>query len=236
MTIEVGDIVNLRDRLWRVDGLENDVLTATNIEGGETYQRRFFIPFEEVEQASIRLPDPELSGDPASNKLLIQAYRYSMLHGAAPLLSLQRSSVIPTNYQLAPVVMALKRCDRVRMLIADDVGLGKTIEAGLIAAELIARNLASRILVVCPRNLRDQWREALEYFFHIDARVISSMHRRVLERQLPPGASPWEHYRCLVTSIDYVKREAVKHQVLEVPWDLVIVDRGSSGGQASPER
>ena len=180
-----------------LDSLEGDVLAATNIEGGEIEQRRFFLPFETVRQANIELPNPEILGDPASNKLLIQAYRYSMLHGAAPLLSLQRSSVIPTNYQLVPVVMALKKSNRVRMMIADDVGLGKTIEAGLIVSELMARNLASRILVVCPRNLREQWREALEYFFHIDARVISSMHRRVLERQLPPGASPWEHYRCL---------------------------------------
>ena len=220
----MGDIVELRSRLWRVDSLEGDVIAATNIEGGEIEQRRFFMPFETVHRANIELPNPEILGDPASNKLLIQAYRYSMLHGAAPLLSLQRSSVIPTNYQLVPVVMALKKINRVRMMIADDVGLGKTIEAGLIVSELMARNLASRILVVCPRNLREQWREALEYFFHIDAKIISSMHRRVLERQLPPGASPWEHYRCLVASIDYLKRDPIKHQVLEVPWDLVIVD------------
>jgi superfamily II DNA or RNA helicase len=207
-----------------LDSLEGDVLAATNIEGVEIEQRRFFLPFESVRRANIELPNPEILGEPALNKLLIQAYRYSMLHGAAPLLSLQRSSVIPTNYQLVPVVMALKKSNRVRMMIADDVGLGKTIEAGLIVSELMARNLASRILVVCPRNLREQWREALEYFFHIDARVISSMHRRVLERQLPPGASPWEHYRCLVASIDYVKKDPIKHQVLEVPWDLVIVD------------
>ncbi len=216
--------MELRSRLWRVDSLEGDVLAATNIEGGEIEQRRFFLPFETVRKANIELPNPEILGDPASNKLLIQSYRYSMLHGAAPLLSLQRSSVIPTSYQLVPVVMALEKSNRVRMMIADDVGLGKTIEAGLIVAELMARNLASRILVVCPRNLREQWREALEYFFHIDAWVISSMHRRVLERQLPPGASPWEHYRCLVASIDYVKKDPTKHQVLAIPWDLVIVD------------
>lgn len=224
MDVKVGDIVELRSRLWRVDSLEGNILAATNIEGGEIEQRRFFRQFETYKKASIELPNPEVLGDPASNKLLIQAYRYSMLHGAAPLLSLQRSSVIPTNYQLVPVVMALKKSNRVRMMIADDVGLGKTIEAGLIVSELMARNLVARVLVVCPRNLREQWREALEYFFHIDARVISSMHRRVLERQLPPGASPWEHYRCLVASIDYLKRDPIKHQVLEVPWDLVIVD------------
>jgi superfamily II DNA or RNA helicase len=224
LSLKAGDIVDVRARLWRVDALEGDVLVATNIEGTEIEQRRFFMPIEEVREASIELPNPEVLGDPASNKLLIQAYRYSMLHGAAPLLSLQRSSVIPTNYQLVPVVMALEKSNRVRMLIADDVGLGKTIEAGLIVSELLARNLASRILVVCPRNLREQWREALEYFFHMDARVISSMHRRVLERELPPGASPWDHYRCLVASIDYLKRDPTRHHVLEIPWDLVIVD------------
>lgn len=224
MDLKAGDIVELRSRLWRVDALSGQVLSATNVEGNEIAQRRFFLQFDVPKKANINPPNPQILGDPASNKLLIQAYRYSMLHGAAPLLSLQRSSVIPTNYQLVPVVMALKQSDKVRMMIADDVGLGKTIEAGLIAAELLARNLASRILVVCPRNLREQWREALEYFFHIDAKVISSLHRRGLERQLPPGASPWEHYRCLVASIDYVKNGVVKHQVLEVPWDLVIVD------------
>jgi superfamily II DNA or RNA helicase len=224
LDLRAGDIVELRGRLWRVDAFDDKVLTATKIDGNEIAQGRFFLPFEVPKKASINPPSSEILGDPASNRLLIQACRYSMLHGAAPLLSLQRSSVIPTNYQLVPVVMALKQSNRVRMMNADDVGLGKTIEAGLIAAELLARNLASRILVVCPRNLREQWREALEYFFHIDARVISSLHRRGLERQLPPGASPWEHYRCLVASIDYVKSGVVKHQVLEVPWDLVIVD------------
>jgi len=65
------------------------------------------------------------------NVILIQAYRYSMLHGAAPHLTLQWSRVIPTNYQLVPAVVDLKQSNRVRMMIVDDVGLGKTIEAGL---------------------------------------------------------------------------------------------------------
>lgn len=126
MDLRAGDIVELRYRLWRVDALDDKVLTATNIEGNEIAQRRFFLPFEVPKKASINPPDPEILGDPSSNKLLIQAYRYSMLHGAAPLLSLQRSSVIPTNYQLVPVVMALKQSNRVRMMVANDVGLGKT--------------------------------------------------------------------------------------------------------------
>jgi superfamily II DNA or RNA helicase len=221
---QVGDIVTLRNRLWRVDAFSDDVLTASKIEGGDFGQRRFYFPFEDVRLADLSLPDPNKIGEPALNRLLIQSYRYSLLHGSAPLLSLQRSSVIPTQYQLVPVVMALNESNRVRMLIADDVGLGKTIEAGLIATELVARNLATRILVVCPKNLSEQWREALKYFFQLDARIISSVQRRSLERALPPGASPWEYYHHLIASVDYVKREEIKHQVYDVPWDLVIVD------------
>ena len=222
--IKPGDIVEIRHRLWRVDSTNSEILTATNIDGGESGLKRFYIPFESIKKAHIPLPSTEKIGDSASNNLLTQSFRYSILHGSAPLLSLQRSCVIPTHYQLVPVVMALNKSERVRMLIADDVGLGKTIEAGLITTELMSRNLVSRILIVCPKNLREQWQDALKYYFQIDAEIISSVHRRVLEQRLPPGASPWKHYRHLITSIDYVKKESTKHQVLEVPWDLVIVD------------
>lgn len=224
MTIKTGDIVDIRHRLWRVDSIDNEILTATNIDSGECTRKNFYTPLESIKKAHIPKPPMTDIGDSATNRLLIQSYRYSILHGSAPLLSLQRSCVIPTHYQLVPVIMALNESERVRMLIADDVGLGKTIEAGLIATELISRNLVSRMLIVCPKNLREQWRDALKYFFQIDAEIISSVHRRVLERRLPPGASPWKHYRFLIASVDYVKREATKHQVLEVPWDLVIVD------------
>jgi SNF2 family DNA or RNA helicase len=87
-----------------------------------------------------------------------------MIHGTAPLLSLQRSKAVPEPFQMVPIVMALEM-PRVRLLIADDVGLGKTIEAGLTVLELFARQRASRLLVVCPAMLREQWKDALSYFF-----------------------------------------------------------------------
>jgi superfamily II DNA or RNA helicase len=218
-----GTVVRARSRLWRVDGQEENVLIATSIDGGETERTKFYIPLEDIQPGQLPPPSPDRIGHISAQDLLLRAYRLSLLHGTAPLLSLQRSRVIPKDYQLVPVVMSLEM-ERVRMLLADDVGLGKTIEAGLIVTELLARQRATRLLVIVPASLREQWREALEYFFHIPARIISTRHRREMERELPAGANPWEHYRFLIASVDYAKRPAIKNQILEQEWDVVIVD------------
>ncbi|MBU0491456.1 MAG: DEAD/DEAH box helicase [Chloroflexi bacterium] len=222
-TFDPGTIVTARARLWRVDAQEDIVLTATSIDAGEPEQQRFYLPFEDVQRGHLPGPNPAHLGTIQDQDLFLRAYRLSLIHGSAPLVSLQRSRVIPKDYQLVPVVMALET-PRVRMLLADDVGLGKTIEAGLIITELMARQMATRLLVVCPASLREQWREALDYFFHIPARIISARHRREMERQLPAGANPWETFRALVVSVDYAKQPAIKNQILEQAWDVVVVD------------
>ena len=219
----LGSIVELRSRLWRVDDLQGDVLVATSIDGTPVERRKFYLPFEKIRPGRIEHPSSEIVGNYSAQDLLLRAYRLSMIHGAAPLLSLQRSRVVPVSFQMVPVVMSLEM-PRVRMLIADDVGLGKTIEAGLIVVELFARQRASRLLVVCPAMLREQWKTALNYFFHVDAEIISSSHRRALERQLPPGGNPWEYYPYLIASMDYAKMPEVKAQVLEQNWDIILVD------------
>lgn len=220
-----GTVISARDRLWRVDQQDGEVLTATPIDSGGDRQQRFYLPMEEeINRGKLERPSRETIGTPQAQDLLLRAHRLSMLHGTAPLLSLQRSRVIPKNFQLVPVVMALEMRRRVRMLIADDVGLGKTIEAGLIITELMARQLASRILVVVPASLREQWKEALNYFFHLPVRIISTRHRREMERELPAGASPWEQFPVLITSIDYAKQPRVKNQILEQQWDVALFD------------
>ena len=243
-----GSIIRNRSRLWRVDAREaltpgpspppapphgggrkggrggaGDVLVATPIDGGEAEQTRFYVPCEDIRPGRLESPSPAVVGHPAAQDLLLRAYRLSLLHGTAPLISLQRSRVIPKDYQLVPVVMALE-LPRVRMLIADDVGLGKTVEAGLILTELLARQMAARVLVIVPASLREQWQEALDYFFHLPARIISTRHRREMERELPAGANPWEHYRFLIASVDYAKQPGVKNQILEQRWDVVVID------------
>ena len=221
--IQPGSVVQNRNRLWRVDAMDGNVVTATPLDGNTGDRHRFYTPVENITEGSLEPPDADKIGNPEFQRLLNRAYRLSMLHGTAPLVSLQRSRVIPTEYQLTPVVMALDM-PRVRMLLADDVGLGKTIEAGLITSELMARNKADRILIITPANLREQWREAFNYFFHIDADIISRRHRKAMEKEIPPGTSPWEHFSKLIVSIDYAKQNSVRHEIIDQEWDLVIID------------
>lgn len=221
--LQPGEVIDARNRLWRVDGKNGDVVTVSPLDGRGDEQHQFYTPIEDISEGQVDPPDPTRIGNPELQRLLTRAYRLSMLHGTAPLVSLQRSRVIPTEYQLTPVVMALDM-PRVRLLLADDVGLGKTIEAGLITSELIARNQADRILVITPANLREQWREALNYFFHINADLISRRHRRAMEKTIPPGTSPWGHFSKLIVSIDYAKQSRIRNEILEQEWDLVIID------------
>lgn len=191
-TYSPGTVVENRARLWRVDWQEGDTLTATSIDAGQPEQQKFYIPVEHIVPSQLDKPAADHLGHIQTQELLLRAHRLSLLHGSAPLVSLQRSRVIPKDYQLVPVVVGgtppALETPRVRMLLADDVGLGvggtpPTIEAGLIATELLARQRANRILVVVPASLREQWREALDYFFHIDARIMSSRHRREMEHK-----------------------------------------------------
>lgn len=223
VAMKPGMIIKMRNRLWRVDNINKTELTATSIDGGEVNQRHFYLPFEKVETVERFFPNKNNIGSYSYNKLIIEANRLNLINSTAPFLSLQRSRIIPNQYQLVPLIMSLQM-GRVRLLIADDVGLGKTIEAGLIATEMLARQQIRNILVVCPASIREQWLETLEYFFHIDAKIISSRHRKDLERKMPIGANPWSYHKFLITSLDYAKRPEIKNEILEQNWDLVILD------------
>lgn len=104
----------------------------------------------------------------------------------------------------------------------NDVGTGKTVEAGLILSELLARGRARRVLIVVPANLRDQWRDALDRMFHIDATIVAGHLLPALERRLLPGQSVWAAHDIVIASIDYLKTRT--EEVLSYGWDLVVVD------------
>jgi ERCC4-related helicase len=211
----------MRNRLWRVDNVFETEFSATPIDGRDTYPRRFLSEIEEPTEGSLPLPKPAITSDPSEQDLLLRAFRLSLVHGSAPLAGMQRSRAIPTPYQLVPLLLAVGR-ERVRLLIADDVGVGKTIEMGLVVSEMVARGLVRRALFVVPANLREQTRDALSHFFHIDATIVAGHLLRGLERQLMPGQSVWHAHSFVVVSIDYAKLHP--GEILGAGWDLVVFD------------
>jgi SNF2 family DNA or RNA helicase len=157
-----------------------------------------------------------------------------------------RSAIEIEDYQLDPVVRAL-RMPRVNLLIADDVGLGKTIEAGLVCQEMIFRHIARRILIVCPSSLQIQWQEQMRDKFGLEFRIIDSAAIKHLRRTRGIHTNPWQHFPRLITSIDYLKRDRPLRSFRDIlppegktkyprPFDLLIVDEAhnmapAGGGQ-----
>ncbi|HET9834434.1 MAG TPA: helicase-related protein [Vicinamibacterales bacterium] len=126
-------------------------------------------------------------------------------------------------YQLEPAVAVL-RGNGCRVLIADEVGLGKTIQACLVIAELRARGSAARVLVLAPPGLRDQWHVELHERFRVDAAVVDFRSVRQRICTIPPDVNPWTTWSVAIASVDYVKRPEVLREVLDAHWDVVVVD------------
>jgi len=221
--IKPGIIVNMRNRLWRVDEFDGMEVVATPITGNSDDQRIFLADVENIREERFERINAELPGDLSAQRLLLRAYQFDLIHGSAPFLSLHRSSVVPYNYQMVPLVLALEK-PNTRMLIGDDVGLGKTIEAGLIISELIQRGKVKRVIFLTPANLKQQWKEALDYFFHIKATIVDSFSRKEFEKELPAGANPWQYFQFVIASVDYAKSPDIKQQIQEQQWDLLLVD------------
>ncbi len=133
----------------------------------------YSLPEERLRPAAFPLPSVDDLADAASAHLLWQAARLTLRDGATPFRSLGRISIRPRIYQLVPLLMAL-RLDPIRMLIADDVGVGKTIEAILVARELYDRGEIKRLCVLCPPCLCDQWHKELSEKFNLDPVIIRS--------------------------------------------------------------
>lgn len=223
MNIRPGMIVRLRRRTWRVENVSGGVLTATPIDDFGSRAQQFLLELESPQPGNLAEPTLERLGDYTLQALFLQAVRLDALHGTAPFVSIQRTAVIPVEYQLVPLVMALRR-QPTRLLIADTVGLGKTVEAGLIMSELLARGRARSVLIVTPANLREQWRQQMRDLFYQEFEIISSETRKKLERSIPPGADPWLYFDRLIVSIDYAKEVRIRPEILKRKWDIVIVD------------
>jgi len=155
--------------------------------------------------------------------LLSEALRLSLRRGAGPFRSAARVGFEPRAYQLVPLMMAL-RLPVVRLLIADDVGIGKTIEAGLVLRELIDRGEVDRFAILCPPHLVEQWTGELLSKFDLDAVAVTASSAARLERGLPASQTLFDAHPFTVVSLDYIKADKRRESFARVCPGLVIVD------------
>ncbi|NNH32966.1 helicase, partial [Rhizobium sp. SEMIA 4085] len=205
-----GELVRARGREWVVlPGSGEEILNLRPIAGGERDVQVVSrsLEIDGVESATFQLPDPDRVGPQDEALLLRDAFQMSLRRGAGPFRSAGRIGFNPRSYQLVPLMMGLK-LDVVRLLIADDVGIGKTIEAGLIARELYDRGEIESFSVLCPPHLVKQWADQMRDKFHFPAVAVTPSSAARLERELPMNDSIFRAYPFTVVSLDYVKSDA----------------------------
>ena len=254
---EPGQLVEVRQRQFVVQRVAASSIPSDPLSQGGATSSQHLVALSSVEDdalgeeleviwevepgASIcergHLPDPADGFDePATLDAFLDAVRWGAI-SSADLHALQspfRSGITIEDYHLDPVVRAIGM-PRANLLIADDVGLGKTIESGLVAQELILRHRARTILVVCPSSMQIQWRDQMRDKFGLEFRIVDSALMRELRRERGLHVNPWTHFPRLITSIDYLKRERPMRLMREAlpglgepvfprTFDLLIVD------------
>lgn len=251
---EQGQMVSVRSRNWIVNEIVPSTLPAGGlkaIQNGQTLLSLSSIEDDglgeelqviwEIEPGArlmetVALPQPTGFDSPKRLGAFLDAVRWGA-SSSADVKNIQspfRSGIDIEDYQLDPVVRAIQM-PRVNLLIADDVGLGKTIEAGMVALELMIRHRARKMLIVCPSSLQIQWQEQMRDKFGLDFRIVNSELMKDLRRKRGIHVNPWNHFPRLITSIDFLKRERplrLMREILPGPgdpiyprkFDLLIVD------------
>jgi superfamily II DNA or RNA helicase len=221
-----GEVVRIREERWSVCRcVQHAAVAVIDVRGCDRSNRgirtRFLLPFDTFQRLpavrAMRIVSRRRWQHLARHTLAAAVAHYDSLRTLAA----ARIDILP--FQLEPA-LAMLRGVATRMLIADEVGLGKTIQAGLLAAETLEREADARVLVVCPASLRDQWVEELATRFDLSATVLDSGRLARLDLDAATGANPWAAHRLIVTSVDYVKRAEVMRALESLVWDLVIVD------------
>jgi SNF2-related domain len=185
----------------------------------------------DIQNLKIQEPACSYSGDCNLLRLGLQAYSLGIAYEFDPYFGLSISRVDPLPHQLEAVYDSLFKLARVRFLLADDAGAGKTIMAGLLIRELKLRGLADRVLVVCPANLTFQWQRELKEKF--DEKFIVLKGGDIREQY---GINQWLENRQVITSLDLAKRETILLGLEQVHWDAVIVDEAHHMSWSPPAR
>lgn len=241
--LQPGKLVSLRGREWVVlPSDDSNLLVVKPLGGSDDEIAGIYLPLKIPGDTPVDACfEPPTSGDLGSistARLLYDAARLAFRNGAGPFRALAKLSFRPRAYQIVPLVMALRQ-DTVRLLIADDVGVGKTIEALLIVRELMERRKIKRFAVVCLPHLCDQWQEEFRGKLGIEAVIIRSNTQARLDRQIQGDTSVYDYYPHQIISIDYIKSDIRRNVFIEQCPELVIVDEahtcarpaGASKGQ-----
>lgn len=226
LSFSPGDLVRARGREWvTLPAPRQGVLALRPLSGNENDVVVLdpSLEISSVEAARFDLPEDARSTVQAKAALLADALRLTLRRGAGPFRSAAQLAFEPRTYQLVPLLMAL-RLQVPRLLIADDVGIGKTIEAGLILREFMDRGEVDAFSVLCPPHLVDQWLVELKDRFGIDAVPVTSGTAARLERNLPLAQTLFDAYPYTVVSLDYIKAEKRREGFARACPDFVIVD------------
>lgn len=238
--ISEGERVVARDRIWRVTtvrdlGADRCALGLEALDSDEPSRLEILSPPDRVEglpaeglTLEARAFDSFSSWSAAHQILASGLVRETgLLTGA------RFGRVTLEPYQLAPVLRVLAK-PRPSLLVADDVGLGKTIEAGLILLELMARGRVKRVLIVAPPGLLDQWQTELAERFALEFVMLDNAAGVAkAQSDLPAGVNPWDALPRVLTSVDFLKRETIRKRALRKRWDLVIVDEAHANAASA---
>ncbi|KJF17618.1 helicase-related protein [Acidithrix ferrooxidans] len=224
MTFSIGSLVKARGRDWVVLPESDDTLLILRPLGGSDREiAGVLTSLETVAPSSFSLPTIGDLGDLASARMLTNALKLGFRSSAGPFRSFGRLGFDPRPYQFVPLMMALK-LDPVRILIADDVGIGKTAEALMIAAELLAQGEINRLAVLCPPHLATQWQQEMASKFGLEAEVVLASTAATLERGCRTGETLFDHYPITVVSTEFIKAERRRAEFLRTAPELIIVD------------
>ena len=226
--LQPGKLVSLRGRDWVVLPSDTpDLLVVKPLGGSDEEITGIYLPLgipDDIPQ-DARFPSPDhsgprrhLDGAPA-----LQRRPAGLPQRGGPFRALAKLSFRPRAYQIVPLVMALRQ-DIVRLLIADDVGVGKTVEALLILREMMERARVKRFAVICLPHLCDQWQQELRAKLGIEAVIIRSNTQARLDRMIQGDTSVYDYYPNQIISIDYIKADSRRAVFVEQCPELIIVD------------
>lgn len=233
MEYKTGTLVEFRSRPWVVQqSSDKDLLLIKPLGGTDAETIGLYKPLygeqldKTISSYNFHKPSSEDIGAnsyPKAARILYNACRLSFRDIAGPFRCLGRLSFEPRPYQMVPLILALKQ-EKIRLLISDDVGIGKTLESLLIAKELLDRREIDRFAVVCLPHLCEQWQNEIKDKFGLDAEIIRSSTVSRLEKKLRPDQNIFRDIPFQVISIDFIKQDSRRNVFLDHCPNFVIVD------------